>query len=894
MSRELLRGSHDLRLGDWGPFSKKYIGLSHIADAERGARFDLCAAPGFYRRKTVLPNVRWECGYHPWESSADLSVFTHRHELEWKDQVYSDISFAPYAPQMQDLRLMRVQMVNNTDTPQNLTLHLFASLHYPPHHPASAVLPADGVWVDAVDFTNLCFAKPRPQDGLVWDGLRRGQIRAGGFVNATGIGQNFGQDAGDRAAYSFVLARELPQAGVLLRYRLAAGKALRLELTGALRGSFDLCGTGEFAAATLATGPLPAGEHSFAITSQGGAGIELDGFALAPCQTLGQCAFPPAGQGRQPQVRPGPVEQSLVLQYPDLPQAYALWWSEGDYTLRQHFMDELEPGFYDRIHNHVSDTFRGAGEGHFSEVFLRPLVLQPHSQRVIYGLVAQGEGEAAGALLAGVQRDAAALEERWQEAAQTLLRCEGNADGAAHETGQRLMAATTMLNCVYPAFAKGRHIRHHTPGRWWDSLYSWDSGFIGLGLLELDLERAVDNLNAYLSDPGDPECAFIHHGSPVPVQHYLFHELCNRTQDRSLLAYFYPRLKQYHEFLAGRAGGSDTRLPSGLLATWSYFYNSGGWDDYPPQHYFHAHRSDLGGRAAPAVNTAHAIRTAKILAAAATDLGLTQDIAAYETDIRTFTQALETHSWDEAAGYYGYVRHDESGQPQGLFRHDSGANFNMGLDGLTPLVADICSPERRAEMYRKLQDPARLWTPIGISTVDQAAPYYRRDGYWNGAVWMPHQWFIWKAALDHGQGDFAWRIADTALKLWSAETGNSYNCFEHFIIASGRGAGWHQFGGLSTPVLSWFSAYYRPGRLSTGLNGRVLASSFTGDGRELQATLRLSGACSGSTQVLATLRPGTYRATWNGEAAPCQMRTLGCCEITLPAQGEGVLAVRPQ
>ncbi len=30
----------------------------------------------------------------------------------------------------------------------------------------------------------------------------------------------------------------------------------------------------------------------------------------------------------------------------------------------------------------------------------------------------------------------------------------------------------------------------------------------------------------------------------------------------------------------------------------------------------------------------------------------------------------------------------------------------------------------------------RLWTPIGLSTVDQSAPYYRHDGHWEGAGWI--------------------------------------------------------------------------------------------------------------------------------------------------------------
>ncbi len=66
-------------------------------------------------------------------------------------------------------------------------------------------------------------------------------------------------------------------------------------------------------------------------------------------------------------------------------------------------------------------------------------------------------------------------------------------------------------------------IRHYTPGRWWDSLYTWDSGFIGLGLAELDPDRAVDTLNAYLTAQDTEDAAFIHHGEAwCPLSSSLF------------------------------------------------------------------------------------------------------------------------------------------------------------------------------------------------------------------------------------------------------------------------------------------------------------------------------------------------------------------------------------
>ena len=87
----------------------------------------------------------------------------------------------------------------------------------------------------------------------------------------------------------------------------------------------------------------------------------------------------------------------------------------------------------------------------------------------------------------------------------------------------------------------------------------------------------------------------------------------------------------------------------------------------------------------------------------------------------------------------------------------------MGMDGASPLFAGACTEPQKELLWQKLQSPEHLWCACGLSTVDQSAPYYRRAGYWNGAVWMPYQWMFFKSALDAGLADFAYRIADTAL-----------------------------------------------------------------------------------------------------------------------------------
>jgi hypothetical protein len=69
---------HDLSLPAWGPYTKRYMGISHVAPANTGLRFDLSVFPGLFRRKANPPNVMFESGYYPWEATTDLSYFSIR------------------------------------------------------------------------------------------------------------------------------------------------------------------------------------------------------------------------------------------------------------------------------------------------------------------------------------------------------------------------------------------------------------------------------------------------------------------------------------------------------------------------------------------------------------------------------------------------------------------------------------------------------------------------------------------------------------------------------------------------------------------------------------------------------------------------------------------------
>jgi hypothetical protein len=220
----------------------------------------------------------------------------------------------------------------------------------------------------------------------------------------------------------------------------------------------------------------------------------------------------------------------------------------------------------------------------------------------------------------------------------------------------------------------------------------------------------------------------------------------------------------------------------------------------------------------------------------------------------------------------------------------------MGLDGAYPLLSGICTPEQQAILLGKIFSATNMWTPSGICVVDQSAPYYRNDGYWNGAVWMPHQWFMWKTMLDLGRPDLARKIAQKALDVWKNETDESYFTFEHFLAGNGRGAGWHQFSALSTPVLSWFSAYFKPGTVTTGFEVMIKKQSFAAACSGYEAELTFDQATAPHQRsVLVCLNPANdYAAFFNGKKVELTSPQKGLVEIVLPpATDGGRLVIKP-
>ena len=807
----LLSNSHDVTgLGAWGPYSKQYSGISYINDIDAGIRFDFTVVPGFYRRSYHIPNVRLENGCHPWKVNDDMTEITYRYELEWKDRVYVD---ATYYVVDDNHVLVGMNCVNNTSVPQNLSLQGVSSLHYAEQYPRLLLSGAD-FCVNAVDYDSYEPAVRQHNHNLVYDGWMRGEKREANTLSGSAIETS--GNKGDVIQYTFPESSR----NVKMRCRVEAGKQVHLSVNGR---QMTVVGKGRYDVVSI--GPAM-GKVTIETLSDGK--IRIDSFF--------------AGEGAKVEskkfvYRPQMDEKvgEYILKYEDQPNYYGLAWNYGFSEVRLFDNSSLGDFMKLAVHNHPPKYLKGDQKGFYTSAFVRPVILQPQTDTTVWFMLAQGDRKVVDKAMAAFHADEKKVVEDFFASRQANAQPQMLPAGQKYALSHQILKATLLTNVVYPVYTQKQYIRHFTPGKWWNSLYTWDLGFISWALNDIDPNKAFETIRAYTTEDG-AQSAFIHHGTPLPIQFFAFSDLVTKTTDKDMMKFMYPRLKQYYDYMLGKDGTSTTMMPSGLIRTWDYFYSTGGWDDYPPQHRLITDKH-LYPHVAPMVSTSYYLRAGKILRMLARYLGLKQDEQQYDKDIKAMSRAILENAWDEETGYFGYVMHDENGRPTGIYRYDDGSNFNMGLDGVSPLMAGICPPDIRDRLMANIFSTEKLWTSVGVATVDKTASYYSADGYWNGCVWFPHQMMLWKTMLDNAMPEKANQIAFTALDVWKKECDESYLSFEHFIVGSGRGAGWHNFSGLSSPISNWYCSYFKKGTITTGFDAMVIAKNMASDYTSCEFTL---------------------------------------------------------
>jgi len=858
--------TRDLSVPDWGPYGKLYAGASHLV-RQLGRSADFMFAFRADGGEPVLPDFTdGACrSFHAFGAAPGLRRFSWKFDLEGLEDLTAVVEFRPAGSAC----AAEVRLANRTDRARSVEMEVLAAIPPELGRPPELNLRPGDSWIAAEDYAALDTWARRMEDGF------RNLVKFDrGAVGGRCLSGRWAILPGTKVTYRTELPAPVAGASLGIRFQNGEGGDFRHWLVWNGRRlplRFDK-GDG-YRWLWVALGDLPAGAHEFSLVVdpdwRTAAGrdlfgtvpghVPIDGFVItaAPREDLvvdAAAASPdrteaaPAGDGR------------FVFSSSALGGAYAVV-ADG----RLGFGLAPEPVLFA-----AERPVRLVGTAGRLGCLRAAAVRVPAGGEVRLGLAFARGADAASALaalpgpapLAPTPGEAAAVPERFA-------------------LGGRLLAANCLMNVSYPCFLPWETVATYTPGKIWGGFYSWDAGMHGLGLLEVDPAAALECLKVYLCSPDEP-ADFIWHGTPLPVQAHLLAEIWSRTRDRAVLAGLYPRLRKLYRYLLGHTPGSPTdRFGTGLLNTFPIFYNTGGWDDLPPQ--VAVHVAGLEDQVTPVCSTAHAVRFSRLMRRFALELGgaARADVAGYEADIARGLAAVE-RTWDPAAGVYSYVRH-ATFEP---FRHPSGENFNRTLDAMTPLIAGGIDPARAAGLLAQLADGRRYSSPAELSTVDQSAPYYDPDGYWNGSVWIPHQWFLWRAALDWGDLRLAREIPRRAADLWEREARRTHCSSELFKIATCRGSGYPHFAGLSSPVLTMIAAVSRPGRVTAGYDSEVRDARLQGG--TLSFEYRVDGPSATPAFLVVLPGPGRYRVACGG-GVPEQIveaDDLGCVAFRLPRSEE--------
>lgn len=896
----------------WGPYGKKYMGLSRIADHyfANGVRFDFTVAPAIFGGDIKVPNTTLPSGCHPWRCSPDYSIFTYRHDLEWKDKVYAEVS---YVKLDDESTLVRTELVNNTELIQNCVINFFESVEYPDPSYCKLSLPEKSDFKKALEYDSYTYAITRPWDEQNADGFKKGEFADNRFTGGFGLGDRagkwhmphrvllpFGGEKGDLVSLTMNVTNDYKNPVFAVRYRSAGieyiqGKMVGVNIVPAeTAATFTLNGNtilefepvDEPAIKFFDIGEIGKGEFRINLEALGTGGIEFDFFCICEKEDCEKVRADMTAYEFTPDYKTEKHADGGYItecEYKNVDGRFIFRTFNDNTRFRTIETGALEDCMTARLSNSdptfddVTESFTGAfsrkhsDDGFFLNSIIHTIFVNPNSNHVEYAVISKGETE---------YKSAQEYEKIYNERLKEVGAASYKSEGKKYELSCNILKSTVMVNAVYPIYKHGEYIIHHTPGKRWDCLYTWDSGFIGLGMNDYSEKFAEYSLDTYFSGESNKDYAFLHHGSPVPVQMYLYLEMLKRRNDKTKLLEMYPRAKLYYEFLAGRIKGSTTaKLKSGLTTTYDYFYSTSGMDDYPAQ--VAMMDRNIRDTTAPVISTSQLIRCGKILKMVASKLGKADDVAVYESDIERLTAALTKYSWDTDSGYFSYVLHNENYEPQGFMLAEDGENLNKGLDGIYPIIAGACNEDQKNAILGHLKNEKEMLSPYGISAVDVTAGYFMVNGYWNGNIWFPHQWFIWKAMLDLGESDFAYTIAKLALDIWKREVDYSYYTFEMVNVVTGRGGWFHNFGGLSTPITMWANAYFKPGTLNTGFDTWVDRAEFNEDNTGLKAEITCFGKNKKST-VIATMDEGKdYKVLLDGKEIEFFERFKGTLEIPI-------------
>jgi hypothetical protein len=145
------------------------------------------------------------------------------------------------------------------------------------------------------------------------------------------------------------------------------------------------------------------------------------------------------------------------------------------------------------------------------------------------------------------------------------------------------------------------------------------------------------------------------------------------------------------------------------------------------------------------------VKEAKCLASMAMELGYPAEAHQWQIMADNLIQLINKWMWDVHTGFYYNINKNTH---TFTIKHTDDLK-RMEIIGFLPLWAGVATEDIARELLLHLRNPNQFKRPFGIPTLSANDPYYNPLGYWNGPVWIPWQYLIFRGLIDYGYHDDA-------------------------------------------------------------------------------------------------------------------------------------------
>jgi hypothetical protein len=283
--------------------------------------------------------------------------------------------------------------------------------------------------------------------------------------------------------------------------------------------------------------------------------------------------------------------------------------------------------------------------------------------------------------------------------------------------------------------------------------------------------------------------------SQPPVGSYIVWKNYEHNQDRTILEWAYPRLKQWHMWwFQDRGDGQPWRDGNrdGLLewgsdkgstfsvggrgrlqaAKWeSGMDDSPMWDQVPYNSASYTMELDDVG-----LNALYALDS-ECLSKIAQILGHDEDGQLFAADYERMKSAMQ-RLWNDEDGIF------ENRYWNGQFsKRLSPTNFY-------PMLAGVATARQAEKMVKEhLLNPKEFWGEYVIPTISRSDSAFQDQYYWRGDIWGPTNYLVYEGLNRYGQDDIALQFAEKSYNLFMGDWRTQQHTNEQYYAWGGSAGG---------------------------------------------------------------------------------------------------------